>query len=108
MNNPITFPVTPEAFIAYQESGIGRDLKPVERELLTEYVEFINMSFEDGRGGKKQDLIDMGEVKDFFPSRGHANILSLPHIQHFFKSMCYWCDVAFQAGRKEAGMAVSL
>ena len=40
----IAFPVTPEAFISYQEAGINRELDDFERELAAVVVEFANAS----------------------------------------------------------------
>lgn len=44
----ITFPTTPEAFIAYQEQLIGRRLKENEWEVTAAWVEVFNLSYEDG------------------------------------------------------------
>ena len=48
MDNPITFPTTPEAFNAYQEQLIGRKLSDQERKLDATWVEVFNLSYEDG------------------------------------------------------------
>ena len=44
----ITFPTTPEAFMAYQEQLIGRRLKENEWEVTAAWVELFNLSYEDG------------------------------------------------------------
>ncbi len=48
----ITFPTTPEAFIAYQEQLAGRKLTEHEREVTAAWVEVFNLSYE---GGLEQD-----------------------------------------------------
>ena len=42
----ITFPTTPEAFIAYQEQLAGRKLTEHEREVTAAWVEVFNLSYE--------------------------------------------------------------
>lgn len=44
----ITFPTTPEAFIAYQEQLIGRRLTENEWETLAAWVKVFNLVYEDG------------------------------------------------------------
>ena len=44
----LTFPTTPEAFIAYQEQLVGRELTERDRELLSAWAEAFNLSYEDG------------------------------------------------------------
>lgn len=48
MDNPITFPTTPEAFNAYQEQLIGRKQSEKEKEVGAAWVEVFNLSYEDG------------------------------------------------------------
>lgn len=44
----LTFPTTPEAFIAYQEQLVGREATGRDRELLSAWAEIFNLSYEDG------------------------------------------------------------
>lgn len=44
----ITFPTTPEAFIAYQEQLAGRKLAEHEREAIAAWVKVFNLVYEDG------------------------------------------------------------
>ena len=44
----IVFPVTPEAFIAYQEQLVGRELSEKEQGFTAAWVEAFNFSYEDG------------------------------------------------------------
>lgn len=48
----ITFPTTPEAFIAYQEQLADRKLAEHEREAIAAWVKVFNLFYE---GGLKQD-----------------------------------------------------
>lgn len=53
----ITFPTTPEAFIAYQEQLIGRRLKENEWETVAAWVEAFNLSYEDGLNQDRDILV---------------------------------------------------
>lgn len=44
----ITFPTTPEAFIAYQEQLADRKLAEHEREAIAAWVKVFNLVYEDG------------------------------------------------------------
>lgn len=44
----ITFPTTPEAFIAYQEQLMGRKMTEKMREATAAWVEGFNLSYKDG------------------------------------------------------------
>ena len=52
----IPFPTTTEAFIAYQEAGIGRKLDGFERDLAAVVVELINISYQEGMEGRTHTL----------------------------------------------------
>ena len=43
----IVFPVTPEAFIAYQEQLVGRELSEKEHGFTAAWVYAFNFSYED-------------------------------------------------------------
>ena len=64
----IAFPATTEAFIAYQEAGIGRKLEKLERKLASAVVELANISYQEGIEGT-ENTITMKAVKAFFLSR---------------------------------------
>ena len=54
----ITFPTTPEAFIAHQENGVGRNLSEGEKKLTAAWVEVFNLIYEDGLK-QDHDTLDM-------------------------------------------------
>ena len=57
----IVFPVTPEAFIAYQEQLVGRELSEKEQGFTAAWVEVFNLSYE---GGLNQDCDILVKVLD--------------------------------------------
>ena len=52
----ITFPTTTEAFIAYQEAGIHRELNEFERKLAEVVVELANGSYQEGVEGTENSV----------------------------------------------------
>ena len=93
----IAFPATTEAFIAYQEAGIGRKLEKLERKLASAVVELANISYQEGIEGT-ENTITMKAVKAFFQSR--PNRAASGAQEHLWASICWWCDVAYQAGKE--------
>ena len=65
----ITFPTTTEAFIAYQEAGIGCKLEGFERNLAAVVVELANISYQEGAEGRTH-TVSMEDVETFFRERG--------------------------------------
>lgn len=64
----ITFPTTKEAFIEYQEAGIGRKLGGFERNLAALVVELTNISYQEGTEGRTH-TVSMEDVETFFQER---------------------------------------
>ena len=95
----ITFPTTTEAFIAYQEAGIGRKLEKLERKLASVVVELANSSYQEGIEGT-ENTVTMKTVKAFFHSR--PNRAASGAQSHLWESICWWCDMAYQAGKEAA------
>ena len=92
----ITFPTTTEAFIAYQEAGIQRELNNFERELSGAVVDLANISYQEGLDGEENSItIEM--VKEFLRLRGKEDNKKFLHI---WESICWWCDRAYQAGKE--------
>lgn len=62
----ITFPTTPEAFIAYQEQLASRKLTEHERGAVAAWAECFNLSYEDGleqdRAALEDSLAKMDEL----------------------------------------------
>ena len=94
----ITFPTTPEAFIAYQEAGINRELDNFERKLATVIVEFANASYQEGLNGE-ENTITMDFVRAFYRERGK----SMDSFIRIWESVCWWCDRAYMAGKETQG-----
>ena len=93
----ITFPTTPEAFIAYQEAGIHRELDDFERKLSAVVVEFANGSYQEGLNGE-ENTITMDFVRAFYREREK----SIGSFIRIWESVCWWCDKAYQEGREAA------
>ena len=66
MYNPITFPTTPEAFVADQERLVGRALSEKEKGVTVAWMEVFNLSYEDGlrqdRNTLAKDLDKLAEL----------------------------------------------
>ena len=95
----ITFPATAEAFIAYQEAGIGRKLEGFERNLAAVVVELANISYQEGAEGRTH-TVSMEDVETFFRERGRE--AAFHKLARIWESICWWCDVAYQAGKDAA------
>ena len=98
MDNPITFPTTPEAFNAYQEQLIGRKLSDQERKLDATWVEVFNLSYEDGlrqdRNTLAQDLDKLEEL--MARHKDNAGV-------HKFAEACRaWMIEAWRQGKEAA------
>lgn len=100
----ITFPTTAEAFIAYQEAGIHRELDTFERELSAVIVELINVSYQEGMEGRA-NTITMDDVSTFYQERGRdADFGETPRI---WECICWWCSEAYRQG-KEAPLSAHM
>lgn len=93
----ITFPTTAEAFIAYQEAGIGRKLEAFERDLAYAVVELINVSYQEGMEGRAH-TVSMEDVEVFFQERGKEE--AFRKMTQIWESICWWCDRAYQSGKE--------
>ena len=98
MNNPITFPITPEAFNAYQEQLIGQKLSDCEQELNTAWAEVFNLFYEDGL---RQDCDTLAKALDDlaeFIARHKDNARA-----HKFAEACRaWMIEAWRQGKEAA------
>jgi len=52
----LAFPLTAEAFIAFQEEGTGGKLGANAREALAAWVSGFNLSFEEGGAGNRDSV----------------------------------------------------
>ena len=92
MEEPITFPVSLEAFTAYQAAGIGRDLTDSETEIIALSVPLINKAYRDGLNGGTW-LKDILAVIDC--SIGESDGATA----QYFKSLRCWLVCAWNQGR---------
>lgn len=91
----ITFPTTPEAFTAYQESGINRKLTDFERKLSDTVVELANNSYQDGVEGDENTLT-MEFVRRRYMERGK----SIDGFVRIWENICWWCNEAYRQGKE--------
>ena len=80
----ITFPITPEAFIAFMEAGTGKRADKAGRDFLSEIAGLVNTYFEDGKEGREAKIDE-------------------PKIQRMLASINWWCREAYKAGRASNG-----
>lgn len=95
----ITFPTTPEAFIAYQEQLTGRELTERDRELLSAWAEAFNLSYEDGLekdyAALGEDLSKLDELLKKQEGR--------PAVHRCLQGAREWIVYAFQQGEQRSG-----
>lgn len=94
----ITFPTTPEAFIAYQERLVGRKLAENEREVIAALVKVFNLFYE---GGLKQDHAVLNrclDKPDEFMSRHKDDSF----IHQFAKACRFWMIEAWEQGAERS------
>ena len=93
----IAFPATTEVFIAYQEAGMGHKLGGFERNLAALVVELTNISYQEGAEGRAH-TVSMEDVEAFFQERDRE--AAFHKLARIWESICWWCDVAYQAGKE--------
>ena len=94
----ITFPTTPEAFIAYQEQLVGRELSEKEQGFTAAWVEAFKFSYEDGL---KQDRAilekDLDKLDEIMARHGDDAIV------HKFAEACRaWMIEAWEQGAERS------
>ena len=94
----ITFPTTPESFIAYQEQLIGRALSMNEKEATVAWLECFNLSYEDGqehdRDALDKNLNKLKKLMDLH--KDNAGV-------HKFAEDClYWMMEAWKQGAERS------
>ena len=94
----ITFPTTPEAFIAYQEQLADRKLAEHEREVTAAWVEVFNLSYEDGLNQDRDILVKGLDKLDELMAR-HENHEGV----HKFAEACRaWMIEAWRQGAERS------
>lgn len=96
MNNPITFPVTLEAFTAYQEQLAGQELDGTEKELIEALVSLLNYSH---MAGQHQDRDEFSSILQGLDRRQTSNeTAELEFLQACRRLVVY----AWEQGRRAA------
>ena len=93
----LAFPLTAEAFIAFQEEGTGGKLGANAREALAAWGSVFNLSFEEGGAGNQEGL---RESLEWLDSRISANEDD-PVLWRFYKSARWWVVYAWERGGRE-------
>lgn len=95
----LTFPTTPEAFIAYQEQLAGWEATGRDRELLSAWAEIFNLSYEDGL---EKDYAALGE--DLSKLDGLLKKREgRPAVHRYLQAAREWIVYAFQQGAQRGG-----
>ena len=97
----LTFPVTTDDFIACQETLCGRKLGPGCAKAIESWIPVYNESYEEGRSGDKEALIESYNKIDKFISEREDD----PIVSRFLKSTRWWIAYAWDQGRRDAASA---
>lgn len=98
----LIFPLTAEAYIAYQEAGAGWEFGKNMREAIEVWLPVFNDSYEKGKCGDRQALLDSIKSLDECISRSKDE-----PILHDFLSVCkMWVCYAWTRGNDDARKAV--
>ena len=99
----ITFPITTEAFAAYQEAGAGRTLNIPEKELMSGSVEVLNDCYEGGRAGKRIPFPESEEdARQILSGMGKADHWERPLVKRYIRFMLFWTRTAYEQGKEAA------
>lgn len=100
----LAFPVTLEAFVAFQEAGMGRELEPMEREAIAAWVKLFNLAYKDGVQENNAALAKYIVNVDKLIAK-HGDDTDLARI---LKSCRWWIEYAWKLGFKEAGKVAAV
>lgn len=94
----ITFPVTAEKFISYQEGLVGRELSEGEKGVTAAWIEAFNLSYEDGLRQDRNTLAkDLGKLAELMAR--HKDNTGV----HKFAEACRsWMMEAWRQGKEAA------
>lgn len=98
----ITFPTAPEAFIAYQEAGTGRNLNIHEKELMEKSVEILNESYERGKTGERMPFPESEEARQILSDMGNEDHWERSFMRRYIRFMLFWTRTAYEQGQREA------
>ncbi|WP_191385162.1 hypothetical protein [uncultured Flavonifractor sp.] len=94
----ITFPVTPEAFISYQEQLLGRKMTEKMREATAAWVEGFNLSYKDGLEQDRAALEDSLAKMDELTARRDNS----PVVRDILRVCRRWIITAWKQGFHDA------
>lgn len=99
----ITFPTTTEAFVAYQESGVGRTLNIHEKKIVDLSVEILNENYERGKTGKRMSFPESEKAaRQILSDMGKSNHWDRPFMKSYIRSMLFWTRTAYEQGKEAA------
>lgn len=96
----VTYPLTAECFIDYQEAGLDRELTQGEKGLACLAVNLINQAYETGRQGEILYPADMADLVEIFTKMGNPQRLRDPAHRQFFAALLNWKGAAHRAGMR--------
>ena len=100
----LAFPVTFEAFVAFQEAGMGRKLEDMELDALKSWVKLFNLAYADGAREDSTVLArDLCRVDKCLSECGNDAILT-----QILSSFRWWIEYAWKLGFKEAGKVAAV
>ena len=97
----VSFPLEAKSFNEIQAKLAGRQLDELDKKLNIAYLEIINGYYEDGQNDKKYESF-YEDAARWFEEQGKTK--SFLVWQSFFKSVDYWCQLAFKRVREFAGL----
>ena len=100
----LAFPVTLEAFVAFQEAGMGRKLERMELEALEAGVKLFNLAYKDGVHENNAALAKYIVNVDKLIAE-HGDDTNLARI---LKSCRWWIEYAWMLGFEEAGKVAAV
>ena len=94
----ITFPTTPEAFIAYQEQLAGRKLTEKEQGITAAWMDIFNFAYEDGLKQDHDTLMkDLDKLDELMARHGdHAGV------NKFAEACRIWMMEAWRQGAERS------
>ena len=97
----VRFPLEEKPFVELQTELTGRKLSEREKEITVDYMKIVNCYYDDGKDGEKYESL-YDDAESWFRERGKMKNFTL--MQEFYKSVDWWCQLAFKRGREYAGL----
>lgn len=97
----LTFPVTTDDFLSCQETLGGQKLCPDCAEAIKSWIPAYNESYEEGRSGDKDGLLESVQKMDELISDKEDDSI----VSRFLKGARFWIIYAWDQGRRDAASA---